>query len=183
MNGDLVPLNESRGMIATPTGERLVSLYPEYIKSTDSLTCPDSKLNGENLNYTNIMVAADPMYTALRSIGISDSVRSMQEYALYKASSYDFQVPHGSTNPEVHYSTIWSNDSLTTAGVDRQLRWRNPPSDTVITWCTYHRDLDSSGAPSAGSKDLVLFLDGRVKLIQSSELLNWSTAWKVSPGN
>lgn len=47
----------------------------------------------------------------------------------------------------------------------RQLKFKNPDPDTVITWCTQHRPTVNGipTPPQSGKSDLVLFLDGKVE--------------------
>jgi hypothetical protein len=152
-------------------------------------------LNGERLKYgtsaTGSDVIDDPMYTYLRdTLGVANTLRSAAQYKIYKYSSYDYQVPPGLTpdstySGEVHYSSSWSADdaaSKADSNYVRQLKWRSPPEDTVVTWCSYHRDVDGTGTPKHGSKDLVLFLDGHVKLIDSAAMFTWMDGWKVPEG-
>src|SRR2546421_566664 len=77
--------------------------------------------------------------------------------------SVDGQVePNKIGNPYiVKYTRHWSGQRPGYADNPRQLLYKNPPEDTVVTWCTYHRDyLSGSAEPQTGSLDLVLFLDG-----------------------
>jgi len=47
---------------------------------------------------------------------------------------------------------------------ERQLRFRNPPGDTVVTWCGYHEGVNFGGrAP-------VVFLDGHVDNLPAKEV-------------
>ena len=194
----IVPLEKHTGMVGGSTGGngRLISLYPEYITVINLLKCPFSDLNGDdNLAYTTGQVnpittepdiVADPMYTVLNSLGITDTFRAAQRYYLYKYSSYDYQKPLYRVDDQVHYSTAWSND-MANPNVTRQLRWRTPPEDTVISWCSHHRASASGGAPKPSSKDIFLFLDGHAKQISSGSIENatpnqWpETAWQITP--
>ncbi len=160
------------------------------------LKCPFSELNGDdNLIYTTGPVnpittqpdiVADPMYTVLNGLGITDTFRAAQTYYLYKYSSYDYQKPLYREDDQVHYSTAWSKD-MANPNVTRQLRWRTPPEDTVITWCSHHRESASDGAPKSNSKDIFLFLDGHVKRMSSGSIEDatpnqWpETAWQITP--
>jgi prepilin-type N-terminal cleavage/methylation domain-containing protein len=178
-NGNVIPLDKSTGM-RTVGGTSAASLYPEYIKSISGLKCPMSVMSGDNAEYTLTDTIPDPMYNFNSAMLRADP--NGEQYKLYKYSSYDYQVPPGSTVSEVHYSPAWM-EGLNDPNVERQLKWRNPPEDTVITWCSFHRDVNASGNPSTGSKDLVLFLDGRVKRLPSTEMVDWMNAWKnANPG-
>jgi prepilin-type N-terminal cleavage/methylation domain-containing protein len=197
---DAYKLTESKGVTQNGT---LVSLYPEYIKAATDLKCPLSRA-------TSTDIQVDPMYDLLNALDWTNRtppLRSIGEdlgsgnvpFQLYSACTYDVQLPKGATESEVHYSTIWSNDDSETitsaisdqsmreaalATIERQLRWRQPPSDTVITWCSYHRDVANDGTPTSGSRDIVLFMDGNVKSIPSTVIRDsgWKNVWeKVNP--
>ena len=151
----------------------------------------------------------DPMYNILSSIpaarrpfrgwganaeGVNESDVAL---SVYKYSSYDWQAPPmtvaaGDTDPpgEAHYSPAREDWDGTQAQLEarkvqlvdltRQLRWRTPPEDTVITWCSNHRNVGGSGALSAGSNDVILFLDGHVATKPSSMFIPWDTTWYVA---
>lgn len=198
--GDAYPLTESKGVTVNGT---LVSLYPEYIKASTDLKCPLSRASSRDIQ-------VDPMYAALNAmdwVGRTPPLRFNGEdlgngnvpFNLYTGCSYDIQLPKGATEYEVHYSTVWSSeDSVTVttaisdpsmreaalATIERQLRWKNPPSDTMITWCSLHRDAAGDGTPANGSRDIVLFMDGNVKSLPSTAVRDagWKNVWeKVNP--
>lgn len=199
-DGTAYSLSESSGVTESGT---LVSLYPEYIRSANDLKCPLSRAKSTD-------IIADPMYTYLNTLDFTDRTPPMRRvgevvndssrpYYLYLASTYDVQLPKGASSTEVHYSTVWTNeDSVTVteqysnenerenrlAIISRQLRWRQPPSDTVITWCSLHRYMESDGTPNSGSRDIFLFLDGSTKLIPSQPVIEagWTNVWeKINP--
>ncbi|MHB1456495.1 MAG: type II secretion system protein [Armatimonadota bacterium] len=199
--GDAYPLTESKGVTQNGT---LVSLFPEYIKATTDLKCPLSRATSRDIQVDPMYVVLNAMDWAgrtppLRSIGESAGGQGNQAFNLYKGCTYDIQLPKGAIDYEVHYSTVWTNeDSVTVtssisdqsmreaalATIERQLRWKNPPSDALITWCSLHRDAAGDGTPENGSKDIVLFMDGNVKSIPSTAVRDagWQNVWeKVNP--
>jgi prepilin-type N-terminal cleavage/methylation domain-containing protein len=171
---------------------------------------PDVDQNGNSINGKENTVA-DPMYVALSSIpedrrpfrGWGASAEGIREgdgaLKVYKYSSYDWQCTPDTITPgnappgEAHYSPAradWDGTEATLAAkkallpsidLTRQLRWRTPPEDTVITWCSNHRNVSGSGAPSDGSNDVVLFLDGHVQLRPTKMIVganaSWDKAW------
>jgi type II secretory pathway pseudopilin PulG len=64
----------------------------------------------------------------------------------------------------VHYTLDWTEAPASPGDIPRQLKYRNPPADTVVTWCLNHTTLDSQTGVPHGNV-LVLFLDGRVQKI------------------
>jgi hypothetical protein len=73
-------------------------------------------------------------------------------------STYDFQVIGGV--PELHYALKWTPSTMAgAADVRRQLYFRDPPGDTVVTWCMLHADLNAqTGQPGRGAVVPVLWL-------------------------
>jgi hypothetical protein len=61
----------------------------------------------------------------------------------------------------------------------RQLIYGEPPDDTVVTWDSWFRELDSSHIPSHDKKDFVLFLGGSARPYDSNDLYHKS--WRVLP--
>lgn len=182
---------------------RAVSLYPEYIKSVNILVCPVAIRNGTRREFVSHMTLNDPMHSksrpqwsgkpesGFRATGMSGKAA----YRVYPFSTYDIQIPRNvsSSQYEVHYSPVWQDPE----GMElplwvpnhpefvRQLRWKIPPEETVVTWCSYHRELRGSREVQPGSMDLVLFLDGHVKPIPTLPLYgndpatgNWWDVWK-----
>jgi len=198
--GPMVPLGKNSGMV----DGRIVSLFPEYIDDPNTFRCPMSSLNVEDKDYLPDDPAhtiKDPMYLPLNNGGVMPNRNGIRGigpqpskwFWLYLYSAYDCERPKGGVpsggagSDEAHYCPTWLNmNDLANMNdpdpdVERQLRWKAPPVDTVITWCSYHRDVGSSGV-EPGSKDLVLFLDGRVRIMPSSYMVDWTQTWRVRPG-
>jgi hypothetical protein len=137
-------------------------LYPQYIKDNAVFRCP---LSPYQLNSSEVLTGTPPTPGAF-----------VNRYPsrIYPAwDSYDGQVePNKPNNPyRVKYVKHWSNLNVGFGDVPKQLLYKNPPEDTVVTWCTYHRDYNyTDGSPQTGSLDLVLFLDGHVKPIPSNKM-------------
>lgn len=152
----------------------------EYVKTAAGFRCPNSK----NSDYSATIQANDPQGNNIPE-------------PFYLVDDYDIYAPGGS-NPVVRYTTSWAeknanggtitfppNDNGGTCAPDpqhtsdpdadfddykRQLKWRNPPEDTVVTWCSYH---------NSGNKDVVLFLDGTVRLVDANVMKD--SKWRVRP--
>ena len=122
----------------------------------------------------------------------------------YKLSGYDV-APKSPTDPtyESHYQLFWSayavpsglgGGSATEQTIDcaklpsdgagsgadtpRQLGYTEPPEDTVVTWNPFFRDY-ANGAPTHGKGDLVLFLAGNARPMDSFEVARQS--WAIRP--
>ncbi len=189
---DMMDMKEVSGV--TPD-RGACSIYPEYVKAVQVLVCPLSIKNGSGREFMQNRTVADPMFSnvsGFRGEGIGGNA-----FQVYPFSSYDVQIPKNvpGTQIEGHYSPVWQDPpngmtpqqfSKTPQGRDfvRQLRWKVPPEDTVVTWCSYHREIRNR-VLQPGSMDLVLFLDGHVKPISTMQLYggnsnttDWWLVWK-----
>lgn len=186
LNGDYAQMSDSAGNIAPRSYSVGV-----FVQADGSVIADDSS------------IIADPMYAKLQARCPTERMPFRGKgrealgtgygtgaFTLYKYSSYDYQKPYNTIFDEVHYSPAWRDYDPTLPllptqpNADRQLRWRTPPSTTVVTWCGHHRNVDGAGIPTFGSKDVILFLDGHVKTESSNNMEPWDTVgWAVMPGN
>lgn len=156
---------------------RTGTLFREYVSTPKTFSCPNSIV-------TDLSVAIPDPLAGQNLVGL-DRPSGGQ---LYRYDSYTAQVLNFAPgNVQPRYTLAWANevqDVPARQGNDpqidftRQLKFRNPPDDTVVTWCAFHRGGDQS--PSrAGAIDLVLFLDGHVDRIPSGQVVNQSTDWRM----
>ena len=121
----------------------------------------------------------------------------------YKISGYDAApvTPTGLTY-ETHYQLFWSAYAVpaglggTGTGVQdcsgladgagsgadtpRQMGYNDPPEDTVVTWNPFFRDYQAgTTTPTHGKGDLVLFLAGNARTMDSFNVANQS--WAIKP--
>lgn len=61
----------------------------------------------------------------------------------------------------------------------RQLKFRNPPGDTVVTWCSNHEGTGPGTAMTPRGMALVLFLDGHVDVMPANKVE--TCLWRVRP--
>jgi type II secretory pathway pseudopilin PulG len=136
-------------------------LYPQYVKDKSIFRCPLAPFH-----------TTDAATTPYSSVEAPRGFVNRQ-YPVWDSYDGQFEGPQ-SKNYVVKYITHWSGRPSGFSDIPKQLIYKNPPDDTVVTWCTYHRDYDSRTAPNAnpqtGSIDLVLFLDGHVKPIPSNKM-------------
>jgi prepilin-type N-terminal cleavage/methylation domain-containing protein len=162
------------------------SLFPEYVRSITAFHCPtDVERKDDTVAYFKVKNPADP-----------DNADS--DLYFYYYDSYDGQFslptkPTAANGPvidrgayELHYIRDWQAAGVTIpAGgpnLRRQLKWRNPPEDTVVTWCSYHASPRNPGSGEnltaterklqPGSMYLVAYLDGSVRKVPCSEVIN-----------
>ena len=161
------------------------TLYKEYVKAANGFACPNNPSTDMSLT------CPDPL-GSVQLIGL-DRPKGGQ---LYLYDSYDAQVLNYAPNvPQPRYTLAWADQPQDVTSINpdvpadqvlqvfqRQLKFKNPPDDTVVTWCSYHRGGDQSGSKG---KDMVLFLDGHVDKIPANVFQPngrpWNYAYTVKP--
>jgi competence protein ComGC len=146
-------------------------LYPTFIRDERTFHCPDAP----NRLTDRGLVAAWNGFTSRPT-----------PYWLMEFSSYDSQLrpQAGFTRRELRYCRHWTGRPRSIQDNPRQLIYRHPPEETVVTWCLYHAEMDDTGRPAPGGMAIVGFLSGRVQDIPAEKLIDWSDpngAWRVSP--
>ncbi len=147
-------------------------LFREYVKNYQLFHCPSSKV-------TNTMEYAEYSPTV-----VTPNLRKVYAYDSYSVHVRDM-TKDGSgkyTNVEPHYMKEWvaepadvgvykpyppgdpDSEAAQQRDYERQLKFKNPPGDTVITWCSYHE------GPSFDGKALVIFLDGHADSFPAREV-------------
>ena len=158
------------------------ALYPEYVKSVKGFHCPLSQVTK-----TDDVTVLNNTY----------EYYSYDSYSLYTAG---LTSPAAATSWDMRYTLSWAPDQdavnsldpsppgtpasplLTASDYKRQLKFRQPSDDTVVTWCTYHRRVGD-----ARSMVPVLFLDGHADLIPAVQVEGQNTGgqtgsrWRTQP--
>jgi len=116
----------------------------------------------------------------------------------YRISGYDTGEVPSLANPlvkqnELRYTLFWTGYTVPdnpcnpgpseqgSANDDpRQLGYFDPPESTVVTWDSWFREYDAGAAtPSHTKRDIVLFLGGSARMMDSFTVFN--NSWKVMP--
>ncbi len=133
-------------------GYGLASLYPDYISSLKTFRCANNPVR---------TVTDDPNNGPPTAAGGADAL-----YASY--NSYD---GYDRLLGQMKYQRGWTLDTTDVSSYRRQLRWRYPPDDTVVTWCSSHREVRDPTDPQSASwteqensQDVVLYLDGHARV-------------------
>lgn len=124
--------------------------------------------------------------------------RTVVDNYYYRISGYDTgEVPDPSSpqikRNELRYTLFWTGYTVPTdpcnpgpgeqgsaADDPRQLGYFDPPETTVVTWDSWFREYDAGGAtPSHIKRDIVLFLGGSARMMDSLQVFN--NSWKVMP--
>ena len=165
-----------------------------YLKNDEIFYCPNNPIDDKRL----ITQAVYPQGHALAGAG--DPVRLRQGdrrspiVCFYRYDSYSTGRIGQSNNHELHYTLFWSNQALnqlenqlnggtTNYGVGyfdgtigpkptdnpRKLGYRNPDTTAVVTWCSYLRSYNGN-VPARTRSDIVLFLTGNVKVVDSFKM-------------
>lgn len=154
--GPVIPLERTKGDPAH------MSLYPEYIKAVRGFHCPLSS-STDTTSVTTLQVGSD-------------------NFPYYSYDSYDVYSPnpgnYTASMYDLRYTLLWAQtpadvtvyeggDTPTIIESDykRQLRFRQPSDETVVTWCSYHKR-----AGDSRSMVPVLFLDGHADMIPASKV-------------
>lgn len=135
-------------------------LFPEYVKSFKMFHCPDSQV----MNTSDTVPLMD-------SAGNNVQDSNGNNINVYAYDSYDSYV-QGTMMPYTTTPCYLVQRTADTADPDysRQLKFRTPPTDTVVTWCSNH---------IAYKKALVLFIDGHVEVMSATDVQ--SQTWKITP--
>jgi prepilin-type N-terminal cleavage/methylation domain-containing protein len=102
-----------------------------------------------------------------------------------RRDSYDggFVPNQANATWEQHYSRDWTEQPASISDFQRQLKFRTPPANTVVTWCMNHLDsIDGAGVPHGPVP--VLFLDGHHQLKRGEQMYQWgqpNNTWQVLP--
>ena len=146
----------------TVSGQLEERLYPNYVKEKATFVCPNSP----------IKLSDTPQTAMALNLGTGNT------HAFADFSSYDYQIRNpqaASPTREVHYALKWTPATLSgLSDQRRQLYFREPPDNTMVTYCLYHAGMDrTTGAVKKGHMALVGFWDGRVQKIDAEKFVNW----------
>lgn len=171
---------------ATSTNEAPLA---SYIKSPRFFHCPydsfereveantecgvaiGTKLKTDVLDYKDgdDVSRFNPFYNSYQTTdAIQTGVRSQATYSSFRGSEVSRQL--------VYYK----------AGSPNEINpERRTPDTTVVTWCRFHRDLDRDGntVNKASNSDNVLFMDGTVRYLPTTQRIGSSDceAWRRVP--
>jgi prepilin-type N-terminal cleavage/methylation domain-containing protein len=179
-------------------GVTMRMLFPQYLKAEDALHCPENTYKPTDQNvpaflpnqvtqagqaikeYPNppngapVQLCVAGTRWAIRQQCRNGETAAPVQYPL--RDSYDGTLyPQNPSSPYlIHYTLDWTEQLPGPTDNARQLKYRNPPADTVVTWCLNHTTQDSQTGVPHGNV-IVLFLDGRVQKIPGERFnpANW----------
>lgn len=150
-----------------------------------------------DLNGDGVVNAADDTAGARQAFGPGDGwvclngmvgcdAAGGNQAQFYRVSGYDVatvRLPGGGERVELRYALFWSNHALIGNGHaqddPRQLGYSDPPETAVITWNSHFRDYDALGQPARTRREIVLFLGGGARNVDSRDVSERS--WRVTP--
>ncbi|MCE5315697.1 MAG: DUF1559 domain-containing protein [Armatimonadota bacterium] len=185
-----VPTDVVADMVDMESAKSDEYLFSEYVPSVKAFHCPSS-----NIVDTTTATGLAQVYVKPYETGSGADTIYVYSYDSYELYMYNGQ-------PERHYYTDWADDpSVNTNGgavsrlpvfdgtdgtasqqadYERQLKFRNPPADTVITWCSYHESRTGSGASATYKGNAIaVFLDGSAELVPAEKME--TSMWRVRP--
>lgn len=169
-------------------------LFREYVKSDDIFKCPNSKISSmtDGVTYGKYTYNSTPTVTpyVYNSYEMEivvpaggGSMTANPHYTLGWAQetdgTYTF-VDYPDTNGQRRSlppdPSAAGNPKVDEEDYSRQLRFRNPPDNTVVTWCSYHEKPAGASGQIKGDA-LVLFKGGNVQVIPAAivERCKWRT--------
>ncbi len=164
-----------------------------YLKNDEIFACPNNPIDDKQV----ITRAVYPQGHALvgQLVTIGGQPVCFYAYDSYSIGRLPFVV--NGVQYELHYSLFWSNQELNAienqrnngltnyregyydgnvgpkaTDNPRQLGYRNPDTTAVVTWCSYHRSYQGN-QPTRARNDIVLFLTGNVKMVDSTEMFQY----------
>jgi prepilin-type N-terminal cleavage/methylation domain-containing protein len=155
-------------------------LFPDFVKDRSTFVCPNHpppfKASEVGVNPMN------PMTNSPAADGFGNPLFYAQ------LSSYDVQYrPNAPTGtPLLNYARKWTPGAASLNDDRRQLVYKNPPDDTVVTWCLYHSAMNNAGEPARSTMAMVGFLNGRVQALPADKFASWPNPegnfpWQVRP--
>ena len=173
-----------------------------YLQNNDEIFyCPNNPIDDKRL----ITQAVYPKGHALagESVRLRPGDNSSPDVCFYRYDSYSVGRVPNPDRYELRYTLFWSNEELNqrenqlnggppryslgyfddpigpkSSDNPRQLGYRNPDTTAVVTWCSYHRSYNGN-VPTRAKNDLVLFLTGNVKPMDSSDM--YESPYTVRP--
>ena len=153
----------------------------KYIDNPEHFTCPN---HPPQLKKSQVLSPCIDPRTNAPSVDLLGRPVTVPELDSYTCQ----RLPN--TNPAatryLNYNLRWGAAGAGGNAVGespRQLYRRDPPADTVVTWCMYHTNINASGQPGSGTKAIVAFIGGQVKKVDAQKMLWTSTPppWQVTP--
>lgn len=136
-----------------------------------------------------VVTRANFPYSQYQDIDAAGAGATDVDAWFYNVSGYDVATVKtpGGPRTELRYALFWTNWGLAANGASagsinddpRQLGYADPPENTVVTWNSFFRDYDSGGVVKRQKNDLVLFIGGNARPMDSKNVSDYS--WRLIP--
>ena len=170
--------------------QRALGSAPILDLNGDGVITAADDLAGARQAYGSDYTANNAQYflndpAAIPNINASASTATNTVGRFYAVSGYDVgpvKFSNGASYNELHYTLFWTGLGVGVGSAlddPRQLGYSDPPDTTVVTWNTYYRDYTNNFLTNGGSKDIVLFLGGSARPLDSKQMSERS--WRMMP--
>lgn len=144
------------------SGYGLGTLFPDYVSSHKVFNCPNAEVGVPGAN-----PVGDPQDMRYMSYdGVDPAIASMSAEIGGARVPYSNSAAFDTARIGLKYARWWAGPQLANSE-RRQLIWRNPPDDTVVTWCHLHRGNPRAATVRANDMDLIVYLDGSAHTVSS----------------
>jgi prepilin-type N-terminal cleavage/methylation domain-containing protein len=155
------------------------ALYPGEINSISVFHCLSNPNDGKDGIAIDSVSGAEG-YTYNSYDYFAKDFTLVQQYRLSWASGADADSAVLATGLEAYPR---GEDSVLKRQEDyaRQLKWRNPPDNTVIAWCMFHCDnpYSADSAKPTKGKAIVVFKDGHTEIHEARDVN--ACMWRLRP--
>ncbi|MCH7944703.1 MAG: type II secretion system protein, partial [Armatimonadetes bacterium] len=202
--GNIIPADKLNSYLYPRRVKALSTFQPAYNRNGPLMTTTavypnkDPRPLGDapvmDLNGDGVIDAADDILAARQAYGpgngfvcpdggvVGTNCPDGAEARFYMLSGFDVsevRTPFGDRF-ELRYTLFWTGYGLASGNASddpRQLGYRYPPDDTVITWNSDYRNLGADLLPKGGNRDIVLLVGGSARPFSSRDVYNRS--WRV----
>lgn len=153
-------------------GYGLGTLFPSYVKTHKIFNCPNAAVKSP----ATVAAAAPDFYTGPGRDGYMTYDGWDPAWTSMVTKIGGLQVPYTDSSRfataqnriGLKYSQWWAvvGNNINRAE-RRQLCWRNPDEETVVTWCHRHRSKPDWTTVASDDRDLVVWLSGNVKSVNT----------------
>jgi prepilin-type N-terminal cleavage/methylation domain-containing protein len=197
---NIVPADQALSPLYPKRVPSLPVFQPSYNRPTsanfnrDILTAvwPEGQSTGQGAGTPNQRYG--PEQVANRCALVNNEPTVIPRY-FYKLSGFDAATVEdgaGDRRNELRYTLFYTGYTVpadpcnpgpgetgSAADEPRQLGYSDPPDTTVVTWDSFFREYDEFGSVKPGKRDIVLFLGGSARPMDSIAVS--TRAWKVQP--
>ena len=203
--GNVIPADRLNSYLYPKRVKALSTFQPAYNRTGPLMTTTaiypnqDPRAVGTawvlDLNGDGVLDSADDIASARQAFGPGDGLvcpgggvvgtncGDGTEAFFYMLSGFDVSEVRSPAGDrfELRYTLFWTDFGLNQNGSafddPRQLGYRYPPEDAVVTWNSDYRELGADLRPKDGNREIVLFVGGSARPFSSPDVFDRS--WRV----